>query len=422
MLKRTINSYRDSFSGLSKEVWWLALITFINRAGTMVIPFLSLYLTKDMHLSLSEVGWVMTCFGLGSLLGSWLGGKLTDKIGFYNVMYFSLLITGFSFIALQFVHTFLGFAIGIFLTMTFADAFRPAIYVSLKAYSKPENQTRSLTLIRLAINLGFSFGPFFGGIIIAAISYSGLFWVDGITCISAVLVMRIVLKEKKIKVDDTILVVEKENNVTSVYKDKPFWLFLIIIFLMGFVFMQLFSTMPLFYKEVHAMTEVQIGLLMSVNGFLIFLFEMPLIHYIEKKLFDRLKIVTWSLVLLAMSYLLLNTTSWSGILVVSMLFITLGEMLAFAFTNNFAMNRAPSGNEGRYLALYSMAFSCAHIFSAKTGMEVIARFGFMANWFLMGGLGLLAVLLMLWLRNILESEREMAMAINNQSRTGGIGF
>ncbi|MDP3358933.1 MAG: MFS transporter [Lutibacter sp.] len=411
MLKRTFNNYRESFSGLSKEVWWLALITFINRAGTMVLPFLSLYLTEDMHLSLSEVGWIMTCFGLGSLLGSYLGGKLSDKFGFYQVMFFSLLITGLMFIALQFVHTFLGFAIGIFITMVFADAFRPAMFVSLKAYSKPENQTRSLTLIRLAINLGFSFGPFFGGLIIALISYSGLFWVDGITCIAAIVVMKVVLKEKKVRVDKSNIVIDKENNITSVYKDRPYWLFLLIIFLMGLVFMQLFTTMPLFYKEVHGMTEFQIGLLMSLNGFLIFLFEMPLIHYIEKKLLDRLKIITWSLGLLAISYAILNATSWSGILIVSMLLITLGEMLAFPFTNNFAMNRAPSGNEGRYLALYSMAFSCAHIFSAKTGMEVIARFGFMANWFLMGGLGLLAVLLMIWLRKILESEREIA--INN---------
>ncbi len=409
MLKKTFNSYRDSFGGLSKEVWWLALITFINRAGTMVIPFLSLYLTKEMGLTLGQVGWIMSCFGVGSLLGSWLGGKLSDKFGFYKVMFFSLLTTGFLFISLQFIHTFLGFAVGIFITMVFADAFRPAMFVSLKAYSKPQNQTRSLTLIRLAINLGFSFGPFLGGIIIAAISYSGLFWVDGITCIAAIVVMRIVLKEKKIKVDKSKVIAEKENKAASVYRDKPYWLFLIIIFLMGFVFLQLFTTMPLFYKEVHGMTEVQIGLLMSVNGFLIFLFEMPLIHYIEKKLLDRMRIITWSLVLLALSYLILNTTSWSGILILSMLLITVGEMLAFPFTNNFAMNRASSGNEGRYLALYAMAFSCAHIFSAKTGMEVIARFGFLANWFLMGGLGLLAVVLMIWLRKILDLERNSAL-------------
>ena len=402
MVKRAIDSYQDSFRGLSKEVWWLALITFINRAGTMVLPFLSLYLTEDLNLTLAQVGWVMTSFGVGSLLGSWLGGKLTDKIGFYKVMFWSLLTTGFLFIGLQYVSTFLGFAIGIFITMTVADVFRPAMFVSLKAYSKPENQTRSLTLIRLAINLGFAFGPFLGGIIITSLSYSGLFWIDGITCISAVLLMRAVLKQKGVYSEKAKKSIEEDVNSVSIYRDKPYWIFLVIVFLMGFVFLQLFTTMPLYYKGVHKLTEVEIGLLMALNGFLIFVFEMPLIHYIEKKLFNKLKIITWSLVLFALSFLILNTSAWIGVLIIGMLLITFGEMLAFPFTNNFAMSRAPSGKEGRYLALYSMAFSFAHIFSAKTGMEVIDRFGFEANWYLMTGLGLLAFVLMLWLRRTLN--------------------
>ncbi len=405
MVKRVVNSYQDSFRGLSKEVWWLALITFINRAGTMVLPFLTLYLTEDLNLSLAQVGWVMTSFGVGSLLGSWLGGKLTDKIGFYQVMFWSLLLTGFLFIGLQYVSTFLGFTIGIFLTMTVADTFRPAMFVSLKAYSKLENQTRSLTLIRLAINLGFSFGPFLGGLIITTLSYSGLFWIDGITCISAVFLMKVVLKRKEFnakKSEDSI-----ETIVTSIYKDKPYWIFLGIVFLMGFVFLQLFTTIPLYYKSVHKLTEVEIGLIMALNGLIIFLFEMPLIHYIENKLLDKLKIISWSLVLFALSFIILNVTTWIGILVVGMVLITLGEMFAFPFTNNFAMTRAPSGKEGRYLALYAMAFSMAHIFSAKTGMEVIARFGFEANWFLMGGLGLLAAVLMFWLKRALEAQKDV---------------
>lgn len=403
MLKRTINSYQDSFSGLSKEVWWLALITFINRAGTMVLPFMSLYLTEDLNFSLSQVGWIMSSFGVGSLLGSWMGGKLTDKIGFYKVMFRSLLTTGFFFIALQFIHSFEGFLVGIFLTMTVADMFRPAMFVSLKAYSKPENQTRSLTLIRLAINLGFSFGPFLGGLIIAGLSYSGLFWVDGLTCIAAIFIMKLVLKEKEIKQISITAEALEMQATTSVYKDKPYWLFLVVVFLMGFIFLQLFTTIPLYYKGIHHLSEVQIGLIMSLNGFLIFLFEMPLIHYIEKKLLNKMKIVTWSLALFSLSFLILNITTWVGILVIGMLLITVGEMLAFPFTNNFAMNRAPSGKEGRYLALYTMAFSFAHIFSAKIGMEIIDRFSYEANWFLMGGLGLLAVVLMIWLRKMLKA-------------------
>lgn len=405
MVLKIVKSYRDSFSGLSKEVWWLALITFINRAGTMVLPFLSLYLTEDLKLSLSEVGWVMTSFGVGSLLGSWLGGKLTDKYGGYKVMFWSLLSTGFLFILLQFVHTFIGFAIGIFVTMIVADTFRPAMFVSLKLYSKPENQTRSLTLVRLAINLGFSFGPFLGGIIIATLYYSGLFWVDGITCIAAVFLMKIVLLPKKVKGvrKDSKLI--SKNNGASVFKDYPYILFLTVVFLMGFIFLQLFTTIPLFYKDVHGLTEVQIGLIMSLNGFFIFLFEMPLIHAIEKTLINRMKIITWSLILMALSFFILNASDWFGVLIIGMLLITIGEMLAFPFTNNFAMNRAPKGKEGMYLAYYTMAFSWAHIFSAKTGMEVISRFGFAVNWILIGGLGVLAVVLMVILRKMLATEK-----------------
>ncbi|SNR46582.1 Predicted arabinose efflux permease, MFS family [Lutibacter agarilyticus] len=402
MVKKILISYQDSFSGLSKEVWWLALITFINRAGTMVLPFLSLYLTEDLNLEFGQVGWIMTSFGLGSLLGSYLGGKLTDQFGFYRVMIWSLLLTGFLFIGLQYINSFEGFAIGIFMTMTVADTFRPAMFVSLKAYSKPKNQTRSLTLIRLAINLGFSFGPFLGGLIIASLNYLGLFWVDGITCVSAVVLMLFVLKQKEFHAKTVEEVEVKSGSFTSVYQDKPYWIFLAVVFLMGFIFLQLFTTMPLYYKEIHSLTEVQIGLIMSLNGFLIFLLEMPLIHYIEQKLLNKMKIITWSLMLFSFSFLILNISLWTGVLIIGMLFITVGEMLAFPFTNNFAMNRAPSGKEGRYLALYSMAFSFAHIFSAKIGMEIIDRFGYAANWYLMGGLGLVAVLLMILLRKSLR--------------------
>jgi len=375
----------------------------------MVLPFMTLYLTKDLNFSLAQVGTIMSCFGVGSLLGSWLGGKLTDKIGFYRVMFWSLLITGFLFIALQFIHSFIGFALAIFITMSIADTFRPAMFVSLKAYSKPENQTRSLTLIRLAINLGFSLGPFLGGIIIATLNYSGLFWVDGITCITAVFLLKLVLSKRELSKKSEAIVDASETQ-RSVYSDKPYWLFLVIVFLMGFIFLQLFTTMPLYYKEVHALSEVQIGLVMGLNGFLIFLFEMPLIHYIEKTLLNRMKIITWSLVLFALSFIVLNVSSWVGVLIIGMLFITFGEMLAFPFTNNFAMNRAPKGREGRYLALYTMAFSVAHIFSAKTGMEIIDRFGYITNWFVMGGLGFVAVILMIFLRDLLQSKKE---AISN---------
>ena len=113
MLKKTTALYLEAFKGLSKEVWWLALVTFINRAGTMVLPFLSKYLKEDLGFSYGEVGWIMVFFGLGSFVGAWLGGKLTDKIGFYQVMIWSFLSAGVVFVLIQYVQSFWGLCINV---------------------------------------------------------------------------------------------------------------------------------------------------------------------------------------------------------------------------------------------------------------------------------------------------------------------
>ena len=266
-MKKLYSNYLNTFKGLSKEVWWLAFITFINRSGTMVIPFLSLYLTESLHYTLENVGWIMSAFGVGSVLGSWMGGKLTDKYGFYPVMYLSLALTGILFIGLQFIEEFYAFCFAIFLVMLVADAFRPAMFVAMNTYSKAENKTRSVTLIRLAINLGFSAGPAIGGFIITSINYKGLFWMDGITCLLATLVLINVLHPKKALVIDE----QKVENPQPIRSDGLFWIFFVAMFIFGFIFLQYFSTIPLYYRDVHALTEFDIGLLLGMNGFIIFM-------------------------------------------------------------------------------------------------------------------------------------------------------
>ena len=166
MIQSGLQRYINNFRGFRREVWILALITFINRAGTMVLPFLSKYLKEDLLLSYSQVGWIMVCFGFGSMLGSWVGGKLSDKIGFYKIMIFSLFTSGVLFFFLQYVTSFWALCVSMFTIMVIADMFRPAMFVSLGTYAKPENRTRALTLVRLAVNLGFAAGPALGGLII----------------------------------------------------------------------------------------------------------------------------------------------------------------------------------------------------------------------------------------------------------------
>jgi len=370
----------------------------------MVLPFLTKYLKEDIQFTLDEVGSIMIFFGAGSLLGSWLGGKLTDKIGFYRVMSFSLFVSGCMFFGLQYVKTFWGFCLAIFSIMTVADMFRPAIFVSLNTYAHPHNRTRALTLIRLAINLGFSAGPAIGGFIIVTMGYGSLFWIDGLTCITAILIFRSLVKEKKRTREEADTA--NGNTPLSVLTDIPYQLFLVVSFIMALVFFQLFTTVPLYHADVYKLSEFQTGLILALNGFLIFILEMPLVHHAERTGLSNLKILAFSMFLLAIGFFAMVIEGWAGMLVVSILFMTVAEMYGFPFANDFAMKRSKLGRAGNYMGAYTMSFSMAHIITSKIGLSVIKRFGYTANWLFMGSLGILGLFLTILLIRILNKEKK----------------
>ena len=399
-MKNLFRSYFESFGGLRREIWLLSVITLINRAGTMVIPFLSLYLTKSRGFSLEEVGWILTFFGLGSVTGSWLGGKLTDKIGHYRTMALSLIGSSVLFVLLQFPDSFWTICLGIYLVMTVADIFRPAVFVAISAYSKPQNRTRSVTLIRLAINLGFSAGPALGGLIIATGGYSGLFWVDGLTCLAAgILLLKLLHPKRSIPEPEDIII-----NAKTAISDKLYLIFIFAMMIFGFIFIQYFSTMPLYYAESHQLNELEIGLLLGLNGLTIFLFEMPLIKFMENRKHTATGYVILGTILTGFSFLVINLTDWVGILMVGMLLATVGEMIGFPFSNSFALNRSDGKKRGSYMALYSIAFSVSHIFGHNSGMQLIDKFGFEFTWYTMFGLALFACSLLFILKTLLNKE------------------
>ncbi|PZX93992.1 MFS transporter [Flavobacterium aquariorum] len=397
-----IKKYLDNFKDFPKEIWILTLITFINRAGTMVIPFLSKYMKENLEFSYSQIGWVMVFFGVGSIIGTWLSGKLSDKIGFYKVMVFSLFVSGIVFILLQYATTFEELCVGILVLTTIADMFRPAMLVCLKTFTTKENRARAYSLTRAAINLGFLFGPVLGGLIIMQLGYEYIFYVDGATCILAIIVFMFFVKEKKLQVK-LKKHHEKAFKKVSVMKDKPFMLHLVICLITGILFFQIFTTLPLYHKERFNMSEFDSGLLLSLNGLLILLFELPIVNYVSKNKINNHKVISLGLLLMATSFLLL-LFPWEAILIPMMLFMTCGVMLTFPFANSFAMERSNEMQEGKYMAAFTMSYSFAHILSAKTGMEIIQNSGYESNWMFMTILGVAGTLLVFKLSKMVEKE------------------
>ncbi len=403
MISELKQRYIENYSGFPREIWILTLITFINRTGTMVIPFLSKYMRENLHFEYNQIGWVMVCFGVGSFLGTWLSGILSDKIGFYKVMIGSLFGSGLIFFMLQYTSSFEGFCFSILLLTTIADMFRPAMLVSLNTYTRKENKTRALSLVRAATSLGFLFGPPLGGLIITLIGYKYLFYVDSATCILAVLVFVLLVKERKLPFK------LKKHNIGvdkyAILKDKTFLTHMFISLITGIMYFQVFTTLTLYHKEQFNLSEVNSGLLLSFSGILTLLFELPIVNYVERNKINKLNVIMLGLSFMVLSYVLLLTNDkWYGILYIMMFFMTLGVMLTFPFANSFAMTRSHNNQEGRYMSVFTMSFSLAHVLSAKTGMEIVSYASYKADFIFMSLIGVLAISLCYWLVKMVEKE------------------
>ena len=226
MTTRIIKLYKNSFAGLNYNSWLLAFVQLVNRAGTMVVPFMSMYMTQKIGVSITKAGFVMACFGMGSIIGSFVGGKLTDRYGFYRIMLVTLFFGGLCFISLSFLQNYWAICLGTFIMSIVNEAFRPASMAAISSYSNPENLTRSGSLVRLSVNLGWAFGAALGGWI-ASHNYQLLFWVDGVTNILASVLIYFTLPIP------AVLVARKHDKATaeknlSPFKDR---------FFMGFIFL-----------------------------------------------------------------------------------------------------------------------------------------------------------------------------------------
>jgi len=378
MLQASLQLYRNAYSGLSRQMWWLALVIFINRAGTMVIPFLTVYLTSHGY-SLAQAGYVMAAFGFGSILGGYLGGRLTDRFGHYYVQVISLLLNGIFFILLGQMHTLLQFAICIFVLSSLGESFRPANSAAIAIYSNESNRIRCYSLNRLAVNLGWAIGPAIGGIL-ASIDYQLLFWVDGLTCIIASFLLYFLFSEAKGNAPHK-KVVQLGKQLSSPYRDKIFLFGMFCLFLVGVCFFQMFNVATVYFKQVLYLRENVIGAVLALNGLIIALVEMVLVYKLENRRSSMIYMISGAF-LIGTSFLVLNISHALVFLVLQMIVITLGEMLLFPFLNNFWVRRSNEANRGQYAAVYTMAFSAAIVTAPTMASQVATWLGFPVLWLL----------------------------------------
>lgn len=348
---------------------------FINRSGSIVLLFTSLYMTKELHFTIGEAGFIMSFYGIGSVMGSYTGGWLTDRMNYFHIMLFSLISCGLILLLMLVATSVWAIAAILFAYALTGDMFRPANSTAIAEYSSAENRTRSVSLVRLAVNLGFSVGPAVGGFVALYLGYKWLFVIDACTSFLAALMLYFYLPRKRSHVGhhkNTVL----NDSSTSAYRDGRYLLFILLVALYGTAFFQLFASVPQYFSTVSKYTEDTIGLLMALNGLLVVIIEMPLIAWLEKsrRLFSF--IIAGALCLPLAFLLLLFGKSMMVFAILYTLIITMSEIFAMPFMMNYALSRPLKERQGQYSALYSMAYGIATISAPSIGLGIADHYGF----------------------------------------------
>lgn len=399
MFPAIIQLYKNAYSSVPKPMWWLALVILVNRAGTMVIPFLTVYLTSKGY-SLVQAGMVMAIFGCGGIVGGYLGGVLSDRLGFFSVQVVSLLFNGVLFFLLGRMQTLPQIMSCVFVLSVVGESFRPANAAAVAAYSTEVNRTRSYSLNRLAINLGWAVGPAVGGVL-ASVSYSLLFVVDGTTCVLAALLLYFSLAAFNKKFHSKR--VGQMLSAKSAYKDKIFLWAMFFLFLVGVCFFQLFNLVAAYFNQGLHLKESTIGWLLGLNGLIIVVVEMILVFKLENKRNDLVYILCGAS-LVGLAYLILSLHKSLLIAITSIIVITFGEMLLFPFINSFWVRRCMANNRGQYAALNTMSFAASLVMAPTIASQIAAHFGFTLLWVVNFILCSIAAIGFNWLRKKMRYE------------------
>lgn len=352
-----------------------------NRCGSMAVPFMGLYVTQSLHRSEMDAGLIITLFGVGSILGSATGGKLTDMIGFRPVQILSSIIGGLLFMLFSTITHFSTLCILAVVISFFSEAFRPANFTAVAHYAAEGTITRSYSLNRLAVNIGWSVGISLAGII-ASINYKLLFIVEGgVSIVVGLLILSFLPQVKD-------FIKKAKENANNMVIMKP-WrdIFYVKFILLTTVFITcaflMFRVVPVFFKEQWHIDEFAIGIIIGINGVVIALFEMVMINKIEAKKSPMFFIIVGA-ILFSVSYIMLSAPLSFHIVaaVLTIVVFTCGEMFSLPFINTIVISRSNEHNRGLYAAGYTLSWSCAQVVGPLFGFFIAKNLGY--NWLWLG--------------------------------------
>ena len=375
-LRITWNTYPSQFWLL---FWGQLLITF---GASMIWPFLMIYVSEQLDLSLTVVASLMTINAIMTLVASFIGGPIIDRVGRKWVMVISLSVTGLS-----------------FLLMGLRGAFRPLFQVGADAMMAdlvaPEQRADAYSLLRMIKNVGVALGPAIGGFI-ATTSYSSAFYIAAFCLITYSLIMALFARETF-----------PERAESKNREDEPFGGYgqilhdkLFVYFALAFTLTQVCATLiwvllGVYAKQNYQIPENKFGLIATTNAVLVVALQYPVTQVTKRQ--DTLRVMAIGTLLYALGVgsIAVGSGFWSFWL--SMVIMTFGELILIPTATTFTANLAPQDMRGRYMSVYNLTWGLAAGVGPLLDGLLNDALGPRAIWLGGGLIGLLSVAAFIWL-------------------------
>ncbi len=383
------------YSALPRAVHILCLGTLINRAGTFLVVFLTLWLTDELGLTIREATVCMGAYGFGSLGAALIGGQLADVIGRRVVMLCSLFGGALLLVVLSLQTTLSGVLICTILLAFIAEMYRPACSAMIADVVDSERRPHAYGLMYVAINLGFSIAPVVGGTVLQWVSFRWLFWADALTAACYGLVVVLFIDETKppaIRCGDS----QAEKQVSAwdaaahILRDRTFVILCAATLCVAMVFMQSMSTMPL-YLKMQGIDKAGYGRILAINGAMIAFFQLPMTSLIVR--FNRGAVIVLATVINAVGFGLIGLVEGAWMYAGTVVVWTCGEMMAAPLMSSVVSDMAPVQLRARYMGVFTTAFSGANTIAAPLGGIAMEWWGGEWLWAAAFVMGMFAALL-----------------------------
>jgi len=391
-LGNVIARMRGTWNEYPQQFWTLFFGTLINATGSgLVFPFFSLYLSRQMGFSMTEIGVIFAGYAVVSMATQVAGGALVDRLGRKPVMVFSLLGNSVAILSMGLISplaTLAGLGRLIFTAIIVAllsvtgGAFGPALNAMVADLVDSQKRSQAYGLIRVVSNLGIAIGPAIGGFI-ATRSYLVLFICAAISPLVYGVIVALLTRETRPTagpiVDSVTAAAPKDEGFVTVLRDQTFMVFCGLYLLMAIVYSQMNTTLPIYLNKGFGVSEQWYGMLMSLNAAMVVLFQFPITRFTDR--FARTAMMALGGAFFAVGFGMFGVVGVLPLFFLAQATWTIGEMLTSPVSQAFVADVAPETMRGRYMGAFGLVWAIGYGLGPLVGGATMDRLDSRAIWY-----------------------------------------